>query len=67
MDRSVQVQLLVELLNMYVLFYEKENDQVSVCVCVCVQVSCVCTMYDIVVWRSTCTMYDIVVVYIYRM
>ena len=60
MDRSVQVQLLVELLNMYMLFYEKENDQVSVCVCV--QVSCVCTMYDIVVWRST--MY-VAVVYMY--
>lgn len=32
MDRSVQVQLLVELLNMYVLFYEKENDQISTAV-----------------------------------
>ena len=29
MDTSVQVQLLVELLNTYILFYEKGNDQVS--------------------------------------
>ena len=29
MDTSVQVQLLVELLNTYMLFYEKGNDQVS--------------------------------------
>ena len=30
MDTSVQVQLLVELLNTYMLFYEKGNDQVSI-------------------------------------
>ena len=29
MDTSVQVQLLVELLNTYILFYEKGNDQVT--------------------------------------
>ena len=28
MDPSVQVQLFVELLNHYIYFYEKENDQV---------------------------------------
>jgi len=29
MDPSVQVQLFVELLNHYIYFYEKDNDQVS--------------------------------------
>ena len=29
MDTSVQVQLLVELLNTYILFYEKGNEQVA--------------------------------------
>ena len=29
METTVQVQLLVELLNIYMLFYEKGNDQVS--------------------------------------
>ena len=33
MDTSVQVQLLVELLNTYMLFYEKGNEQVYTCVC----------------------------------
>ena len=30
MDTSVQVQLLVELLNTYILFYEKGNEQVAI-------------------------------------
>jgi vacuolar protein sorting-associated protein 35 len=30
MDSSVQVQLFVEILNHYIYFYEKGNDQVSV-------------------------------------
>ena len=30
MDSSVQVQLFVELLNHYIYFYEKGNDQVNI-------------------------------------
>lgn len=30
MDKTVQVQLLVELVNIYILFYEKGNSDVSI-------------------------------------
>ena len=33
MDSSVQVQLFVELLNHYIYYYEKENDQVQINLC----------------------------------
>jgi vacuolar protein sorting-associated protein 35 len=34
MDPSVQVQLFVELLNHYIYFYEKDNNQVSALMCI---------------------------------